>query len=249
MAATVRTWSRGDLTAAVDQAGRDELAGLATDLNLMAEQLHNLLAARRDIARAEERHNVRRELHDGVKQDLFAAALHLAAARASLDPVDAATSAHLADADRCAHRAQGELTAIMDSQAPPSLAGGDLPAALQALADDFAGATGFPLELSVPSQLVVDDATAQALYRVSQEAVANIRRHARASVASLTLGSSPSGYDLTVVDNGIGLGDDAYSRGFGLSSIRDRVVLAGGRLDIDSDPGGTRLTVHLPPDD
>jgi NarL family two-component system sensor histidine kinase LiaS len=249
MTATVRTWSRGDLTAAVDPTGRDELAGLATDLNHMAEQLRNLLAARRDIARAEERHNVRRELHDGVKQELFAAALHLAAARASLDPTDTATNAHLVAASRSAHRAQAELTAIMDSQAPPSLAGADLPAAIDALAHDFASATGYPLDVAVPSDLRVGEDTAQTLFRVSQEAITNIRRHAQASTASLTLESTSTGFVLTVVDNGIGLDNDAYRHGFGLTSIRDRVALAGGQLDIGSDPAGTSLIVQLPPDD
>lgn len=247
MAATVRTWSLGDLAATADPTGRDELAALATDLNYMAEQLRNLLAARRDIARAEERHVVRRELHDGVKQELFAAAMHLAAARATLAPIDAATAAHLADADRSAHRAQAELTAIMQAQAPPPLAGAGLSAALEALAEDFARAAGFPLALYVPAALTVSDATAQTLYRVSQEAVTNVRRHARASAATLTLEATPGGYELTVTDNGAGLGDRPH--GQGLSGIRERVRLAGGRLDLESGPGGTRLHVRLPADD
>jgi NarL family two-component system sensor histidine kinase LiaS len=118
MASTVRVWSRGDLTSSADTYGHDELSGLAADLNHMAEQLRNLLAARKDIAKAEERHHVRRELHDGVKQELFAAAMHLAAASGSLNGTNSEAIAHLADARRSAERAQGELTAIINEQPP-----------------------------------------------------------------------------------------------------------------------------------
>ena len=113
MAATVRTWSRGDLDPIVDAHGRDELAHLGADLNHMAEQIRNLLAARREIATLQERHRVQRDLHDGMKQDLFAASMHLAAARASLHGEANETLGHLDGAHDSTRRAQRELTAII----------------------------------------------------------------------------------------------------------------------------------------
>ncbi len=77
-------WSRGEFQATVRNTGRDELGQLATDLNVMAEQLQHLLATRQELAVVEERHRLARDLHDSVKQQMFVITMLLGAARASV---------------------------------------------------------------------------------------------------------------------------------------------------------------------
>jgi signal transduction histidine kinase len=179
---TVRSWSRGDLSGVADAKGQDELSSLAADLNHMAEQLRNLLAARNDLATAQERHRVRRELHDGVKQELFAASMHLAAASASLTSAGTGTGAiaQLENAQQSTRRAQGELAAIINQEPPPTLSNSDLPTALTLLAADFEQRAAVTLMLTVPTELPLQREIQQALYRVAQEALSNIQRHAGA---------------------------------------------------------------------
>uniref|UniRef100_UPI002AD2D930 sensor histidine kinase n=1 Tax=Frankia sp. Cr1 TaxID=3073931 RepID=UPI002AD2D930 len=153
MAATTRTWSHGDLHPTVDAHGRDELAHLGTDLNHMAEQIRNLLAARREIATMQERQRVQRDLHDGVKQDMFAASLHLAAAKASLHGEADATLGHLDDAHESTQRAQRELTAIIDQLRPPTLSPHGLSTAVAELCTHFEHQAGIPMECDIPPSL------------------------------------------------------------------------------------------------
>jgi signal transduction histidine kinase len=249
LAATVRVWSRGELDSAADDTGHDELSSLATDLNHMAEQLRNLLAARTDIAKAQERHHVRRELHDGVKQELFAATMHLAAATTSLGQISPETQTHLADVQRSTQRAQRELSAIMDAAAPPMLADHDLPSALTGLAENFQRQTRIPLTVSIPADLSVDDGIQRTIYRITQEALTNIQRHAHARSAYLTITITDSVLELRIADDGVGIPlDVAPTAGAGLVGIRERVAVVGGALDITSDLRGTRLIARVPLD-
>ncbi len=79
--AAAEAWSRGDFSVTVHDTSRDEVGHLARRLNRMAEQLQNLLQARQELAALEERHRLARELHDAVKQQVFAAGMQLAVVR------------------------------------------------------------------------------------------------------------------------------------------------------------------------
>jgi len=180
-----------------------------------------------------------------VKQELFAASMHLAAARASIAPVDPQTATHLMHAQRSTQRAHAELTAVMDDQTPPLLAGNDLAAALAALAEDFQAQTGIALMLDLPERLALPPDAGQAIYRVSQEAVSNILRHARAGSARLAIAVTGEGLSLTVTDNGVGIAA-SQPEGGGLAGIRERVARLGGTTTLRSDGYGKCLRVTLP---
>ena len=91
--------------------------------------------------------------------------------------------------------------------------------------------------------------TALCLYRIVQEALRNVVRHANTTHAVVELSSSPAGLRLRVSDDGVGFDPDAGRAGLGLVSMRERLYLVGGRLEIDTRPGGgTRLDVVVPPD-
>jgi len=92
--------------------------------------------------------------------------------------------------------------------------------------------------------------TALCLYRIVQEALRNVVRHSRTGHAAVELSGSPAGLRLRVSDDGIGFDPHAGRAGLGLVGMRERLHLVGGRLAIDTHPGGgTRLDVVVPPDD
>jgi signal transduction histidine kinase len=244
MATTVRVWSRGDLHATVSTAGTDELARLGTDLNQMAEQLRNLLAVRREIARLEERHRVRRDLHDGVKQEMFAATLHLATARAALPGESAEVLGYLDQAHESARRAQRELTAIIDELRPPALSPLGLPAALAALCDQFEQQTRVAVRRDLPDEIHLPAPVEDALFRITQEALTNIRRHAHPSEVTLSLSAAGTQLKLVVADNGCGPPTASEpSTGQGLTAMRERAAAIGATFDIRDAAPGTRIEI------
>jgi signal transduction histidine kinase len=85
------------------------------------------------------------------------------------------------------------------------------------------------------------------VYRVAQEALANVARHSRASYVDVDLAARPAGVDLMVRDDGIGFRSHGRPSGLGLNGMAERARLVGGDLKIRSSPGeGTTVTLHLP---
>jgi signal transduction histidine kinase len=248
MTTTVRVWSRGDLTPTADAQGGDELADLAADLNQMAEQIRNLLATRREMATLQERHRVQRDLHDGVKQELFAASMHLAAVRTALPAAAGRALEHLDEAQRSGQRAQRELTAIMERLRPPLLSAGGLDDAVVELSLQFEHETGVAVEPDLPADLHLPGQVEEALFRVVQEALTNIRRHAHATRVTIRL-TVDNGLRLLVTDDGRGLpANVSHTSGLGIRSMRERVEALGGRFNIRAAGQGTQVEVALPTD-
>jgi two-component system NarL family sensor kinase len=203
-----------------------------------------------ELGAAEERNRLARELHDTLAQGLAAVALQLETADALLD----------AGADREAVRSrvrnalmqtranlEEARRSVLDLRAAP-LEGKTLVEALQALADNtdaeatvrvhFETTGGHPL----PARLEVG------LYRIAQEALHNILRHAEAQQAHLRLETTPDQVTLSVEDDGHGF-DPSQVPGdrFGLIGISERARLLGGILRLQSGPGaGTKLEVMVP---
>src|SRR5262249_15119101 len=122
-------WSRGEFQVAVHDSTRDEIGQLVHDLNEMAGQLHQLVAARQELAVVEERHRLARDLHDSVKQQLFVVTMLLGTARAKASDASAVEQT-LSEAERLAAHAQHELTALIHALRPMALANKGLGAAL-----------------------------------------------------------------------------------------------------------------------
>jgi signal transduction histidine kinase len=120
-----------------------------------------------------------------------------------------------------------------------------LPEALKALAEETSAA-GVPTGLDVDGTVrALPEEAHESVYRAAQEGLTNVRKHARATRAALTLDySRPDAVRLTVCDDGVGPGDGT---GFGLLGIRERAAHAGGRMTLEPAPGGgTALTVEVP---
>jgi NarL family two-component system sensor histidine kinase LiaS len=247
MASIVRTWSRGDLGPAADDRGADELGRLGTDLNHMAEQIRTLLEVRREVAMQQERSRVRRELHDGVKQELFAISMQLATAQAALDSGGGSIARYLEEADRLGHRAQRELTAIIEELRPPQLGPGGLRTALAELTAQFEQQSGIRAVLEAPREITLPEVYESALFRVVQEALTNVGRHSAASQVAVSLGLAAGELRLTVADDGRGLpGDLAGNAGLGLAIMRERVEALGGSFRVKATSPGTCVEIAVP---
>jgi NarL family two-component system sensor histidine kinase LiaS len=241
-------WSRGDFSAVAADSSGDELGQLARRLNRMAEQLENLLHTRQELATLEERNRLARDLHDSVKQQLFATAMQVAAARALLPADPEAVGQHLAEAEQLARQSQQELTGLLQELRPATLDGKGLVEALRTYTAEWSRRTNIPAQVRLQGERPLPLEVEQALFRVAQEALANVTRHSLAKMADVHLAWQNGDVILTVADDGRGF-EPAGSgqRGVGLHSMQERVEALGGRFQVDSQPGkGTNVIATVP---
>lgn len=193
----------------------------------------------------QERRRVARELHDDINQSLalLCVELDLLAQRPSAAPGEQLRA--------IAGRARETSNAVHDLSRqlhPVKLEQVGLVAAVRGLCGEIAQHHGMDVKFThhgVPE--AVPAATALCLYRIAQEALRNVVRHARTTHAAVELSGSATGLRLRVSDDGVGFDSRSDHAGLGLVSMRERLHLVGGRLTIDARPGGgTRLDVLVP---
>lgn len=240
-------WSQGDFSTFVDDPSADEIGQLARRLNRMAEQLQNLLEARQDVAMLEERNRIARELHDSAKQQAFAAAGQIGAARALLEANPEATAQHLAEAEALTDALRVELTSLIHELRPVALGKRGLASAVREYAEGWARQNQVGVDVRIQGERTLPPETEQALFRILQEALSNTARHSRAQEVEVRLLYDDAGVSLTVIDDGCGFDLQSGRRGLGLRSMQERAAALGGKLDVQSAPGGgTRVTVRCP---
>jgi signal transduction histidine kinase len=210
------------------------------------------LSARLVHAQEEERRTIARELHDEVGQAFTAIKLELSVAERALGQNAGAIRA-LDDVRAIADRALQGVRDLSHLLHPALLDDIGLLPALERQLQQFSRRTGIRTELLQDGMDVRLASDAElCLYRVAQEALTNIGRHAEASSCRIYLERMSSTVVMTVEDDGKGFpaaagGGNLEERGLGLLSIRERVTDLDGRFRVDSAPGrGTRLTVELP---
>jgi two-component system, NarL family, sensor histidine kinase LiaS len=231
------SWSRGDFTAVAHDPSHDELGQLSRRLNLMAEQLQNLLHTRQELAALEERNRLARDLHDAVKQQIFAAAMQVGAAKALLPGNPEAAATQLVEAESLSRQAQRELTTLIQELRPAALGDQGLAAALRHYAAGWSRQNGIPVDFKAEGERPLPLPAEQALFRVGQEALANVARHSQATQVNMRLDWEKTAVVLTIADNGRGFDSQAQNNGFGLPGMRERLAAQGGRLEISSRPG------------
>jgi two-component system sensor histidine kinase UhpB len=219
---------RANLEAASDgRADPEEVTRLQLAFRRMLDRLE---AERRRISSAalaaqeEERARVARDLHDEVNQSLTALLLRLEAARIK---APAELAHELADTKALANKAMEELAGHVEELGRQ----GGIEAGFEARGDFSA----LPPEV----QLVV--------YRVAQESLSNAARHSGANTVEVRLLREGDRVELTVGDDGSGFTFDQAARGLGITGMRERALLVGGDVEVESRPNvGTRVTLRVP---
>jgi two-component system sensor histidine kinase UhpB len=194
-------------------------------------------------AQERERRRIAHDLHDEVNQALTAVSLRL---QATIERAPRPLRAELDETRRLATRAMGELLAIARQLRPAVLDDHGLIAALQAQVRDFGEQTGLAAELSIEGELPDLSVEQQlAIYRITQEGLSNIARHAGATRAQVTLRARPQPL-LSIADDGCGPPEGEHPPGLGISGMRERALAAGARLQIGPAPrGGTLVELTL----
>ncbi len=205
--------------------------------------------ARLVTAREEERRRLRRDLHDGLGPQLASQTLTLDAIDRLLERDPAGARQLLSDLKSQSQSAVRDIRRLIYGLRPPALDDLGIVAALRDDATQYRE-SGLQIDVQVPAPLPELPAAVEvAAYRIAQEAITNVARHARARHCQvrLTLENSPQQrLGLEVKDDGCGLPANQRA-GVGFQSMRERAEELGGRLTIESDPGrGTRVVTSLP---
>jgi len=240
------SWSQGDFSAFIQDRSTDELSQLAQQLNRMAEQLQHLLQTNQELATLEARNRLARELHDSVKQQVFASTMQIGAAKTVLDQHPETAREHLNEAEQLSRQAQSELTSLIRELRPVSLSGNGLIPALEVYVVDWSRQSDVQVEITATEKDTLPMDVEQALFRITQEALANVSRHSEAMKVEIQLHWEENEVFLTISDNGKGFDiSAAEDQGMGLHSMRERMQALGGSLVVESEPGtGTRLTAR-----
>jgi signal transduction histidine kinase len=201
------------------------------------------------IARREERARLARDLHDAVKQQLFVIQTAAATAQARFT-TDAEGARTAVDHVRTAARdATTELEALLEElQAVPTENTG-LVEALRKQCEALELRTGTHVTFhapKLPPHERLAPGTHEAIYRVAQEALANVARHARASRVTVALTTEARNLELRVADDGSGFDTSSVNAGMGTDNMRTRARELGGRLSIVSGASGTDVRLSLP---
>jgi two-component system nitrate/nitrite sensor histidine kinase NarX len=200
-----------------------------------------------ELAVLEERQRLARNLHDAVNQSLFSAGL-IAEVLPRLwdrDQVEARRS--LEDLRRLIRGSMAEMRALLAELRPSTLIDSDLGDLLRLLGNAFTGRTNSPVDLTITGEGSLPAEPQVAIYRICQEALNNIAKHAKASRVEIDLSLTPEELVLHIRDNGLGFdpSQQAPSGHYGLGMMHERAVAAKINLLITSLPGkGTEITMH-----
>lgn len=199
-----------------------------------------------ELAVTDERNRLARDLHDSVKQQVFATTMQIGAARAVLTEDPAAARSALDEADLSAQKAAAELNLVIEELRPLDLEGNRLVDALRSLGRDWERRTGLLVDVVLEGEERAFPGFDEALLRTTQEAIANSARHGHADRVEVVLTYGTGDLNLQIRDDGAGFAPSTATPGVGLGSMRARVEDRGGRFDLWSAPGaGTRIAIEV----
>jgi two-component system sensor histidine kinase UhpB len=256
--------SRGNSQARVPEldVGDPEIATLGRTINMMLDRLEQdtrtierhsrqiqVMSAQILHAQEEERRRIARELHDETSQALNALLLSIEMAQDSLPEHDVEARQRMEASKQLTAQTLDAIHNLAFDLRPTMLDDLGLVPSVRWYAKRQSETYGVQILVEADGlDERLPDQTEVALFRVVQEALTNVAKHANASLARVRLERRPGGIRLTVQDNGSGFDvEQAHGDRLGLFGIQERVSLLGGSLDVESKRGrGTKLTVEVP---
>lgn len=201
-------------------------------------------------ARQEERSRLARDLHDAVKQQLFVIQTAGATIAARLDGDPPGARAAVEQVRSAAREAMAEMAAMLDQLQAAPIENVGLVEALRQQAAALGFRTGARVDVEIepwPAAAPLPPGAQQAVFRVAQEALANIGRHARAAHVAIRLGVDRRRLVLRVTDDGQGFDPTTTRRGMGVTNMQERAAEVAGAFELASSPGrGTSIVFAVP---
>jgi two-component system, NarL family, sensor histidine kinase LiaS len=257
-----QAYATGDFAQRHHDTHPDEIGALGSQLNRMAEQISDQMLELRELANTnaqlleeskalatlEERNRLARDLHDAVKQQLFGLNLNISAIRQLLktDPDQAALQ--LEHASRLAGQALEEMDVVLGQLRPVSLEQKGLRRALADMLQEWSLQSKVNTQMFSDGQGHLPVALEQCLYRITQEGLHNVAKHAQAQNVTLELQQHTTSVSLRIIDDGRGFDVQRghLEHSLGLKGMNERAVALGGSFSLESDSNGTTLWVELP---
>ncbi|MGH6625704.1 MAG: ATP-binding response regulator [Burkholderiaceae bacterium] len=234
-----------------------DLFYLQRTLTMQAEELRQSKLLLRELAsyqeqiKEEERKRIAREIHDELGQTLLALRIDVSMLHARTSAMHPKLHKKASDALNHIDTAIRSVRGIINDLRPPVLDLG-LQAAIEWQLEEFRERSGIDCTMQVQDAHVhceLDDKRATTLFRIVQESLSNITRHAQATQVHIELCRDGHRICLQIKDNGIGMKDPKKMNSFGLVGMKERISLLGGDFTIDSAPDqGTTLTISMPLD-
>ncbi len=200
-------------------------------------------------AQEEERIRIAGELHDGVLQRITSLSLRLGTATLGL-PADSESKADVRGVEKDLIEVGAEIRQLSHELHPAVLHEKGLPDALSSYCEEFSATRGIPISYHADESVdELSPGAALCIYRIAQEALGNVAKHAKAKQAQVRLTRSDGRVCLSVSDDGVGFNPDASGKtgGLGLINMRERVRQLNGTFTFESEPGqGTTVKAEVP---
>ncbi|WP_053070382.1 histidine kinase [Alkalihalobacillus pseudalcaliphilus] len=255
-------YARGSFSHRMDVQGDDEISELTEQMNDMASHIEEQVASLQRLSQervqlqdtikktavTEERQRLARDLHDAVSQQLFAISMMMAAIKQSTIHLDESLQKQVQLVESMANAAQAEMRALLLHLRPAHLEGKDLKEGLEQLFIELKQKQ----KLEVISEIRLVDklpkAIEEQLFRLTQEALSNILRHAQADKIEFHIREVNQELKVKIIDNGIGFNLSEVNQGsYGLQTMKERMNEIGGTLHIITVPEkGTQIEVKIP---
>ena len=225
----------------------DSFGLVATDLTEQKKRNEAIVAAEKSAREMlEERQRLAHDLHDAVNQTLFSASLIAEVLPRMWEKDQAEARRSLDDLRRLTRGALAEMRGLLAELQPSTLTDLDLGDLLRQLGNALSGRTDIPVTVTITGKFNLPSEIQMTFYRVCQEALHNVARHAKASRVEINLQQDGDVIELRIRDNGQGFDpEQTFSGHYGLGMMRERAEAAGALLTVTSQPGhGTELTIR-----
>ena len=231
-------------------AADEEMVGLLAAHAAVLMEHARFFQESRELSVLDERNRLARDLHDAMTQTLFSLRLTLETAASTIGADPAGAARHVADASALVEATFRELRTLVFELRPPSLEADGLAETVRKHLDIVGRAHGLAVRVTTVGDRRPPAGVEAAIYRIVQEAVTNVVRHARATTIEVRLSVDDRLARVQISDDGIGFDPGARSirtRHLGLTSMRERAQAAGGTCTVESAPGaGTTVLVEVP---
>ncbi|WP_348936225.1 two-component system sensor histidine kinase LiaS [Bacillus sp. BS1807G30] len=259
---SILKFENGNFAYRLPSLGDDEIGLAADQLNEMAKRVEGQVASLQKLSNeraewqvqmkksvvSEERQRLARDLHDAVSQQLFAISMMTSAILEGMKEKDEKILKQMRLVERMAGDAQNEMRALLLHLRPITLEGKDLKKGLIELLNEFQAKQPIDIDWEIEDDAPLSKGVEDHLFRIVQEALSNVFRHAKATKVTVRLLIRNRQVQLKIIDNGIGFQTDhVKTASYGLESIRERTSEVGGVAEIMSFEGkGTQIDVKVP---